>query len=263
MIDLPEGSSVEATDAVAEAVARASLAMPEVVAVETHAGTAAPFDFNGLVRHAYLRAEPQLGDVQLQLTPKGERARSSHAVALELRRAIAAVPAPAGTSLKVVEPPPGPPVMATLLAEIYGPDADVRRRTAEKVEAAFRAVPFVVDVDNSFGTPARRLRASISTDDLEYFHVEESDVFDTLAILNGTSTVGYSHRGGGRAAIPIVLERAPRATGGSTSGRSPPRSRPTCCRATGAWSKSATSSGSPRSERPSPSSATTAVSPKW
>ncbi|BBE72812.1 efflux RND transporter permease subunit [Oharaeibacter diazotrophicus] len=207
VIDLPEGSSVEATDAVAQAVAAVALAMPEVVSVQTHAGTAAPFNFNGLVRHSYLRAEPQLGDVQLNLTPKGARERSSHAVALDLRRAIAAVPVPAGTSLKVVEPPPGPPVMATLLAEIYGPDAETRRRTAEKVEAAFRAVPFVVDVDNSFGTPAERIRATISTDDLEFFHVEESDVFDTLSILNGASTVGYSHRGGGRAAIPIVLER--------------------------------------------------------
>jgi multidrug efflux pump subunit AcrB len=206
-IDLPEGSSVEATDAVAQAVAKAALGLPEVVSVQTHAGAAAPFNFNGLVRHSYLRAQPQLGDVQVNLTPKGERDRASHDIALELRQRVMALPVPAGTSLKVVEPPPGPPVMATLLAEIYGPNADTRRRTAEKVEAAFREVPFIVDVDNSFGAPARRLRATISTDDLEFFHVEESDVFDTLAILGGSSTVGYSHRGEGRAAIPIVVER--------------------------------------------------------
>lgn len=206
-IDLPEGSSVEATDAVAQAVAKAALDLPEVVSVQTHAGAAAPFNFNGLVRHSYLRAEPQLGDVQVNLTPKGERDRASHDIALELRQRVMTLPVPAGTSLKVVEPPPGPPVMATLLAEIYGPNADTRRRTAEKVEAAFREVPFIVDVDNSFGAPAKRLRATISTDDLEFFHVEESDVFDTLAILGGSSTVGYSHRGEGRAAIPIVVER--------------------------------------------------------
>lgn len=206
-IDLPEGSSVEATDAVAQAVAKTALDLPEVVSVQTHAGAAAPFNFNGLVRHSYLRAEPQLGDVQVNLTPKGERDRASHDIALELRQRVMALPVPAGTSLKVVEPPPGPPVMATLLAEIYGPDADTRRRAAEKVEAAFREVPFVVDVDNSFGTPARRLRATISADDLDFFRVDESDVFDTLAILGGSSTVGYSHRGGGRAAIPIVVER--------------------------------------------------------
>jgi multidrug efflux pump subunit AcrB len=206
-IDLPEGASVEATDAVAQAVARVALDLPEVVSVQTHAGTAAPFNFNGLVRHSYIRAEPQLGDVQVNLTPKGDRHRASHDIALDLRDRVMALTVPAGTSLKVVEPPPGPPVMATLLAEIYGPDADIRRRTAEKVEAAFREVPFVVDIDNSFGVPARRLRATISTDDLDFFHVEESDVFDTLAILGGSSTVGYSHRGGGRAAIPIVVER--------------------------------------------------------
>ncbi|PIO98241.1 efflux RND transporter permease subunit [Pleomorphomonas carboxyditropha] len=206
-IDLPEGSAVEATDAVAQAVAKVALDLPEVVSVQTHAGAAAPFNFNGLVRHSYLRAEPQLGDVQVNLTAKGKRDRASHDIALDLRQRVMALTVPAGTSLKVVEPPPGPPVMATLLAEIYGPDADTRRRTTEKVEAAFREVPFIVDVDNSFGVPARRLRVTISTDDLDFFHVEESDVFDTLAILGGASTVGYSHRGGGRAAIPIVVER--------------------------------------------------------
>ncbi|MBS1183332.1 MAG: czcA 2 [Proteobacteria bacterium] len=206
-IDLPEGSSVEATDAVAQAVAKTALDLPEVISVQTHAAAAAPFNFNGLVRHSYLRSEPQLGDVQVNLTPKGDRDRASHDIALDLRTRIRALPVPAGTSIKVIEPPPGPPVMATLLAEIYGPDADTRRRTAEKVEAAFREVPFIVDVDNSFGAPARRLRTTISTDDLDFFHVEESDVFDTLAILGGSSTVGYSQRGGGRAAIPIVIER--------------------------------------------------------
>ncbi|EKF43002.1 acriflavin resistance protein [Nitratireductor indicus C115] len=207
MIDLPEGSSVEATDAVAQMVARNVLELPEVHSVQTHAGAAAPFNFNGLVRHYYLRAEPQLGEVALNLTPKGNRDRSSHDIALDVRERLAALPLPAGTNIKVVEPPPGPPVMATLLAEIYGPDAQTRRQVAAKVEEAFRSVPFVVDVDNSYGDPARRLRATISTDDAEFFGVQESDVFDTIAILNGGSTVGYSHRGGGRPPIPIRVER--------------------------------------------------------
>ena len=207
VIDLPEGSSVEATDAVAQAVARIVLELPEVHSVQTHAGAAAPFNFNGLVRHSYLRSEPQLGDVAINLMPKSERSRSSHDLALDLRQRIAAISIPAGTSLKVVEPPPGPPVMATLLAEIYGPDGETRRQVAEKVEAAYRSVPFIVDIDNSYGQPARRLRAAISTDDAEFFHVEESDVFDTISILNGGTTVGYSHRGGGRQPIPIRVER--------------------------------------------------------
>ncbi len=206
-IDLPEGSSVEATDRVAQAVAAIVVDLPEVKSVQTHAGTAAPFNFNGLVRHSFYRTEPQLGDVAINLTGKAERDRSSHEIALDIRTRIAAIPMPEGSSMKVVEPPPGPPVMATLLAEIYGPDADTRRLTAAKVEAAFRSVPFIVDIDNSYGSPARRKRIVISTDEAEFFHVEESDVLDTIATLNDGTTVGYSHKGGGRHPVPIRIER--------------------------------------------------------
>ncbi|MGB3315068.1 MAG: efflux RND transporter permease subunit [Albidovulum sp.] len=206
-IDLPEGSSVEATDAVAQAVARVVLDLPEVRSVQTHAGTAAPFNFNGLVRHSYLRSMPEMGEVAINLVPKGERDRTSHDIALEIRERIMALPVPAGTSLKTVEPPPGPPVLATLLAEIYGPDPETRRQVAAKVEDAFRSVPFIVDIDNSYGEPARRLRTTISTDNAEFFQVQEADVFDTIAILNGGTTVGYSHRGEGRQPIPIRVER--------------------------------------------------------
>jgi multidrug efflux pump subunit AcrB len=148
-----------------------------------------------------------MGDVAINLLPKSERDRASHAIALDLRQRIAGVPVPEGTSLKVVEPPPGPPVISTLLAEIYGPDDETRRAVAAKVQDAFRSVPFVVDVDNSYGQTARRLRAVISTDDAEFFRVEEGDVLDTIATLNGGTTVGYSHRGGGRQPIPIRIER--------------------------------------------------------
>ncbi|MFY8098885.1 MAG: efflux RND transporter permease subunit, partial [Allorhizobium sp.] len=207
-IDLPEGSSVETTDAVAQAVGRKVLDMPEVVSVQTHAGTAAPFNFNGLVRHAYMRAAPHQGDVAINLTPKADRDRTSHDIALDIRKQIADIAMPEGTSLKVVEPPPGPPVMATLLAEIYGPTPEIRRAVAAKVEAAFRSVPFIVDVDNSYGVEAPRKRLVISTDDAEFYRVEEGDVFDTIAILSNGKTIGYSHRGEGRPPIPIRLERA-------------------------------------------------------
>lgn len=207
-IDLPEGSSVEMTDAVAQAVGRKVLEMPEVVSVQTHAGTAAPFNFNGLVRHAYMRAAPYQGDVAINLTPKSDRDRTSHDIALDIRKQIEGIAMPEGTSLKVVEPPPGPPVMATLLAEIYGPTPEIRRAVAAKVEAAFRSVPFIVDVDNSYGVEAPRKRLVISTDDAEFYRVEEGDVFDTIAILSNGKTIGYSHRGQGRPPIPIRLERA-------------------------------------------------------
>ena len=207
VIDLPEGASVEATDAVAQDVARAVLNLPEVISIQTHAGAAAPFNFNGLVRHYYLREKPELGDVQINLLPKSERERTSHDIALEIRERITALDVPAGTSLKTVEPPPGPPVIATLLAEVYGPDPETRRAAARGIRQAFEEVPFVVDVDDNFGERSRRLRATISTDQLEFFGVQEADVFSTIQILNGGTTVGYSHRGEGRRPIPIVVER--------------------------------------------------------
>lgn len=114
---------------------------------------------------------------------------------------------PSGTSLKTVEPPPGPPVIATLLAEVYGPDAATRRAAAAQIQKAFQAVPFIVDVDNSSGTQARRLRATVSNDNLDFFAVQEADVFDTLALLNGGQTVGYSNRGAGRLPIPLQIAR--------------------------------------------------------
>lgn len=207
MIDLPEGAATEATDRLAQDVARVAMGLAEVTSVQTHAGTAAPFNFNGLVRHYYLRQEPQLGEVAINLAPKADRSRTSHAIALDLRQRLAVLALPPGAALKVVEPPPGPPVISTLLAEVYGPDPETRRKAAAQVEAAFRAVPFIVDVDNSYGTQPRRLRATISGDDLDFYRVQEQDVFDTIAALNGGQVVGYSHRGEGRYPIPLILGR--------------------------------------------------------
>jgi multidrug efflux pump subunit AcrB len=206
VVDLPKGSSVEETNRTLQEIAGRLGAVPEVVSFQTYAGAAAPFNFNGLVRHYALRTSPELGDVQVNLTPKGERKRASHAIALEMRQRLSALPVPAGTSIKVVEPPPGPPVLATLLAEIYGPDPDTRRAVARKVREAFASVPFVVDVDDSFGQPAPRMRVTLDQDNLEFHGVEQRDVYDALRTLEGGSTVGYSHRGGGRQPIPIRLE---------------------------------------------------------
>ncbi|SNX73851.1 multidrug efflux pump subunit AcrB [Cereibacter ovatus] len=207
VIDLPEGASVEETDRVAQDAARAVLTLPEVVSVQTHAGAAAPFNFNGLVRHYYLRGRPNEGDIQVNLVPGQDRDRASHAIALEIRERLKALPLPPGTVLKTVEPPPGPPVIATLLAEVYGPTPDARRDTAARIRQAFDSVPFIVDVDDSFGTPPTRLRATIEPDDLDFFAVQETDVFDTIRLLNGETVVGYSHRAEGRHPIPIQLAR--------------------------------------------------------
>ncbi len=205
VVDLPKGSSVEATNRVLQTIVDRLEAVPEIMSFETYAGTASPFNFNGLVRHFYLRSGPQQGDVALMLTPKGDRARSSHAVALDIRDRLKGLGLPQGSAVKVVEPPPGPPVMATLLAEIYGPDAATRRAVAGKVRQAFESVPFIVDVDDSYGTTPERVRLAIDQDNLEYYRVEQGDVYDAINALYAGTTVGYSHRGDGRQPIPIVM----------------------------------------------------------
>jgi multidrug efflux pump subunit AcrB len=205
VVDLPEGSSVEETSRALQAIVRRLSAVPETTSFQTYAGTASPFNFNGLVRHYYLRTMPHQGDVQVNLQEKEERSRTSHDIALEIRNRLEGLDLPAGTALKVVEPPPGPPVLGTLLAEIYGPDGETRRAVASKVREAFERVPYIVDVDDSYGTPADRVRIAIDQDNLEYYAVEQSDVYDAIRVFYGGTTVGYSHRGGGRQPVPIRL----------------------------------------------------------
>ena len=206
IVDLPEGSSLEATDRLLEAAANHLQAIPEIMTIQSHAGTAAPFGFNGLVRHYFLRANPEQGDLQINLADKHERTRSSHAIALDIRALIEPLPKPKGTVLKVVEVPPGPPVLATLLAEIYGPDADTRRAVATELRSLFEAVPFIVDVDDSFGKPAKRARIRIDQDKLEYHRVEQGDVYQTIQYYLHGQVVGYSHKGGGRRPVEIAVK---------------------------------------------------------
>jgi multidrug efflux pump subunit AcrB len=144
--------------------------------------------------------------LQVNLAPKGERHRASHQIALDVRNRLKRVPAPEGTTVKVVEVPPGPPVIATLLAEIYGADAGERREVARQVREIFRTVPFIVDDDVSFREEAPRLRFSIDQDNLEFHKVEEQDVYDTIAAYLGGTPVGYSHKGGGRHPVEIAVE---------------------------------------------------------
>ncbi|MEQ1613189.1 MAG: efflux RND transporter permease subunit [Hyphomicrobiaceae bacterium] len=206
VVDLPRGASLEETNRVLQAAAGRLGDLKELSSIQAYAGTASPFNFNGLVRHAYLRADPQQGDLQINLTPKGDRKRASHDIALDVRKRLKGLELPAGSVVKVVEVPPGPPVLATLLAEIYGPDADSRRATAREVRKIFQSVPFIVDDDDSFGLQAPRLRVSIDQVNLEFHKVEERDVYDTIqAYMSGVS-VGYSHRGGGRHPVEIAVQ---------------------------------------------------------
>ncbi|MBU3992879.1 MAG: efflux RND transporter permease subunit [Alphaproteobacteria bacterium] len=203
--DLPEGSSLEATSRVLELAAAQARTVPEVVSMEAYAGTSAPFNFNGLVRHYFLRNRPEMGDLMVTLLPKGDRSRSSHEVAVALREKLKTIPLPAGGSLKVVETPPGPPVLATLLAEIYGPDEASRRAVATQVEAIFKSVPYIVDVDNSFGAPRPELRLTPDRARLDHYGLSERQLFDSIDALIGNQTIGYAPRGGERDPLPIEL----------------------------------------------------------
>jgi multidrug efflux pump subunit AcrB len=205
VLDMPEGTSLEATQRALTDAAVITRALPEVVAIDAYSGTASPFNFNGLVRHYYLRNRPEMGDLSVALAAKNQRHRSSHAIALDLRQKLAKVALPAGAAIKVVEAPPGPPVMATLLAEIYGPDAKTRRAVAERVKATFHAVPYVVDIDDSYGQPRPGLRLVPDRDRLEALKVSDRDVYDSIAAAFGGQVVGYAHRGEGRDPLEISV----------------------------------------------------------
>jgi len=206
MIDLPEGASLEDTERTLFAAADIAHGLPEITSVQSYAGTPAPFNFNGLVRHYYLRERPELGELQVNLEARGNRKRASHDIALDLRQRLKALAIPSGTSIKVVEVPPGPPVLATLLAEIYGPDAATPRAVTFELKKIFNEVPFIVDVDDSIGEKRPRLRLSIDQDRLEFFGVEQRDVYDTVQTLFGGVSVGYSHRGEDRNPIEIAVK---------------------------------------------------------
>jgi len=204
--DLPEGTSLEATARVLEQSAAVARQLPEVVSMEAYAGASAPFNFNGLVRHYFLRNQPEMGDLMVTLLPKGDRSRASHDIAVDLRERLKGLPLPAGASLKVVETPPGPPVLATLLAEIYGPDEATRQKTATQVEKLFRSVPFVVDVDNSFGQPRPTLRLVPDRAKLDQYGLSERQLFDSIGALMGKQVIGYAPRGGNeREPLPIEI----------------------------------------------------------
>ena len=239
VVDLPEGATLEDTERTLFSIAGVARQLPEIRAIETYAGTPAPFNFNGLVRHYYSRELAELGELNLDLAPREDRKRSSHAIALDLRARLKTIVLPAGTVARVVEVPPGPPVLATLLAEVYGPTSTNRRAVAAELKKIFASVPYIVDTDDSIGEPRPRLRISIDQDRLEFFGVEQRDVYDTIAALFGGTAVGYSHRGEGRNPIEIVVRLPKR----DLSWSELLASTPTACPATRPWSNLATSCG--------------------
>ncbi|HEX6058997.1 MAG TPA: efflux RND transporter permease subunit, partial [Gemmatimonadaceae bacterium] len=156
VLDLPEGTTLETSNAAAQEVAAYLRRVPEVRSTEVYAGTAAPFNFNGLVRHYFMRAGPNVADVQVNLLPKGDRDRQSHAIAVAVRPGIDSIARRYGASAKVAEIPPGPPVLSTLVAEVYAADDATRLEAARQVKKVFETTPGVVDVDWTVEAPQQK-----------------------------------------------------------------------------------------------------------
>jgi len=164
MIDLPEGTALPQTANLTNRLATIVRKVPEVTALQTYAGTAAPFDFNGMVRHYYLRSEPWQAQIHVQLLDKGDRNRTSHEIAVEARKKLTPLAKEAGARITVVEMPPGPPVLQSMVAEIYGPDAGTRRQVAERMTSAFEQADGVADVDNYMQEPYKIWRFNVDTE---------------------------------------------------------------------------------------------------
>jgi len=147
VVDMPEGTTLERTNAVLRELSAYLTRQPTVTDVQTYAGDAAPVNLNGLVRHYDMRSAPHQGDIQVNLLPEHSRDEQSHAIAKRMRGPLQDIGARHGANVKIAEVPPGPPVRATLVAEVYGPDVDTQRALADSVKRVFETTEGVVDVD--------------------------------------------------------------------------------------------------------------------
>ena len=208
-LDLPKGAAREEALAVGQALARRLLQEAEVSDVQIHSGVAAPFTFVGMVRHSFFREAPEQIDVQVNLVPKHDRKASSHQIAVRIRPELARLAAPSGAKLKVVEIPPGPPVLDTLVAEIYGPTAAERRRIAGEVRQAFGDVKGIVDVDSTLDETRPRLVLALDREKAALHGVQPSAVVETLALAGHGGEVGAFQVERGARRVPLVLQLAP------------------------------------------------------
>ena len=190
IINMPEGTAMPLTANVAHELATAVNEMPEVMAVQTYAGTAQPFNFNGMVRHYYLRQQPWQGDSLVQLLDKDDREKSSHQIAEEARALLTPIAKAAGARIAIVEMPPGPPVLQTVVAEIHGPDAATRREVASKMTEFFEEAGGVVDVDNYMTEPSQHWRFEVNKEKAVRRGITIDSINGTLAMAMGGYKLG-------------------------------------------------------------------------
>jgi multidrug efflux pump subunit AcrB len=205
IVDMPAGTPVEATAAVLGELGAHVANVPEVTDFQAYAGLASPINFNGLVRQYALRADPWQGDLQVNLADKSKRHRKSHEIAQSVRPALEAIGRRHGANVKVVEVPPGPPVLSPIVAEIYGPDEAGRIRTAKEVRAALAATPGVVGVDDSVEDAAPRLVVRVDQARAALAGIPGRDVVETMRMaLTGTDVVAL-HDGQSKYEVPVSV----------------------------------------------------------
>ncbi|EGV17248.1 efflux RND transporter permease subunit [Thiocapsa marina] len=210
VLDMPEGTALPVTANLAHRMAEKLRSMPEVTAIQLYAGTARPFDFNGMVRHYYLRSDPWQGELQVQLTDKHDRDRSSHEIAVEARELLGKLVEGTGATLAVVEMPPGPPVLQSVVAEVYGPSPELRRQFARELTGIFAQAESTRDVDNYLRGAFDYWRFNVDTEKAVRRGISVDTINRNLAMALGGSPIGdikpQAGRQMGHEPVQIVLQ---------------------------------------------------------
>jgi multidrug efflux pump subunit AcrB len=206
ILNMPEGSPLEKTAAVAREMAAALRTEPEVTHYQIYTGTSSPYNFNGLVRHYFLRRGPHVADIQVNLVQKHERSAQSHEIAKRIRPRLAAIAARHGARVAVAEVPPGPPVLQTLVAEIYGPDEPARQRLAARVREIFQQTPGVVDTDWYHEADQQKARFIIDKEKAALHGISAAAISQTLHIAVDGETIDLLHQPEEREDVAIRLE---------------------------------------------------------
>jgi len=210
LVNMPEGTPLEETARVVGQLADLVLRDDDVTDVQTYVGTSAPYNFNGLVRHYFLRRGSHQAELQVNLAPKAERDAQSHAIAGRTRVALAPLADELGARIQVTEVPPGPPVLQTLVAEVYGPDSDRRIEIAEEVRDVFRQTPGVVDVDWYVESPQATLAFEVDVERAAAAGVAPARVAAVVRAALSGEAAGLIHDPSAREAVPVVLQLARR-----------------------------------------------------
>ncbi|MCE2695805.1 MAG: efflux RND transporter permease subunit, partial [Verrucomicrobiaceae bacterium] len=206
ILNMPEGTSLEQTAAVAREMAAAIRTEPEVTDYQVYAGVASPYNFNGLVRHYFMRRGANVADIQVNLVGKHERQAQSHDIAKRIRPAVTAIADRYKARVAIAEVPPGPPVLQTLVAEIYGPNEEARQKLAEAVKTIFKATPGVVDVDWYVEADQQKARFIIDKEKAALHGISAATISQTLKIAVDGENVDLLHQPAEKEDVNIRLE---------------------------------------------------------